>query len=82
LSSKVKIIVGPAPETLAKLHPPHLFDLAFLDADKEQNVTYFREAKRLVRKGGVIVRISVSSPSCWKFLSTGLSLFFGDAKRS
>jgi len=30
--------------------------MAFIDADKKSNSAYFREAKRLVRSGGVIVR--------------------------
>ncbi|KAL6308969.1 O-methyltransferase family 3 protein [Sparassis latifolia] len=55
LSSKVKILVGPAAETLANLHPEQPFDLAFIDADKIGNLAYFLEAKRLVRKGGVII---------------------------
>ena len=40
-----------------KLHPEEPFDLVFIDADKRlANALYFAEAKRLVRKGGVIVR--------------------------
>jgi len=31
------------------------FDLAFIDADKDGNVTYFQEAKRLVKPGGLII---------------------------
>jgi Predicted O-methyltransferase len=56
LSSKIQVIVGPAIDTLKTLHPEHPFDLVFIDADKPSNVNYFTEAKRLVRKGGVIVR--------------------------
>ena len=56
LAHKVDIIVGPAAETLETLSPtPTPFDLVFIDADKEGNVRYFNHAKRLVRKGGVIV---------------------------
>ena len=53
------MIVGPAAETLPTLQPtPDApFDLAFIDADKPSNLTYFLHAKRLVRKGGIIVRI-------------------------
>lgn len=51
-----QVIVGPAADSLAQLHPTVPFDLIFIDADKEGNLTYFTEAKRLVRKGGVIVR--------------------------
>ncbi|KIJ44114.1 hypothetical protein M422DRAFT_60228 [Sphaerobolus stellatus SS14] len=53
LDSKVKVIVGPAVESLPKLEPS--FDLAFIDADKQSNLEYFKEAKRLVREGGVII---------------------------
>ncbi|KAF7367167.1 tRNA threonylcarbamoyladenosine dehydratase [Mycena sanguinolenta] len=35
--------------------PDTPFDLIFIDADKPSNVNYFTEAKRLVRKGGVII---------------------------
>jgi len=56
LVHKVNIILGPAAETIETLSPtPTPFDLVFIDADKEGNVTYFNHAKRLVRKGGVIV---------------------------
>jgi len=56
LIHKVNIILGPAAETIETLSPtPTPFDLVFIDADKEGNATYFKHAKRLVRKGGVII---------------------------
>ncbi|KAG6906593.1 hypothetical protein DXG01_012996 [Tephrocybe rancida] len=55
LSSKAEVIVGKAVDSLAKLHPEVPFDFIFIDADKPSNVEYFTEAKRLVRKGGVII---------------------------
>lgn len=55
LSSKIKVVVGPAVETMPKLGPAGSFDLVFIDADKENNLEYFIEAKRLVRIGGVII---------------------------
>ena len=55
VSSKVRLHVGPAADTLRNMHPEQLFDLAFIDADKPSILTYFLEAKRLVRKGGVVV---------------------------
>ncbi|KAJ7247437.1 O-methyltransferase family 3 protein [Mycena haematopus] len=55
LSSKVKIIVGLGHESMLKMHPDTPFDFVFIDADKPSNVNYFTEAKRLVRKGGVII---------------------------
>jgi predicted O-methyltransferase YrrM len=58
LIDKVNIILGPAGETIKTLSPtPTPFDFVFIDADKEGNQNYFKHAKRLIRKGGVIVRI-------------------------
>ncbi|KIY71359.1 O-methyltransferase family 3 protein [Cylindrobasidium torrendii FP15055 ss-10] len=54
LEHKVKIIVGPAIETLETLAPEPPFDFIFIDADKANNTTYFTHAKRLVRTGGTI----------------------------
>ncbi|KJA23870.1 hypothetical protein HYPSUDRAFT_184566 [Hypholoma sublateritium FD-334 SS-4] len=54
-ASQIEVIEGPGAESLAKLHPEHAFDLVFIDADKPSNVTYFTEAKRLVRPGGIII---------------------------
>ena len=50
------MIQGAAYDSLTQLRPDPPFDLVFIDADKQSNVKYFTEAKRLVRKGGVIVR--------------------------
>ena len=55
LNNKVKIIIGSATQTVSDLKPDASFDLAFIDADKQSNVEYFIQAKRLVRKGGVII---------------------------
>ncbi|KAF9556839.1 O-methyltransferase family 3 protein [Agrocybe pediades] len=55
VADKIKVIVGPAADSLATLHPDPPFDLAFVDADKPSNLTYFQESKRLVRPGGVII---------------------------
>ena len=56
----MKIVLGPAADSLAKLPSEPKFDLAFIDADKPSNLTYLLEAERLVRKGGVIVCSSLS----------------------
>ena len=56
VADKITVVVGPATETLPKYQSAELFDIAFIDADKESNLIYFTEAKRLIRKGGVIVR--------------------------
>ncbi|KDQ60862.1 hypothetical protein JAAARDRAFT_31862 [Jaapia argillacea MUCL 33604] len=55
LSSKVSVILGAALDTLANLKPEPPFDFIFIDADKPNNGNYFAEAKRLVKKGGVII---------------------------
>ena len=52
----MEIIVGPAAETLAKFGGDGTYDFAFIDADKAGNPIYYKEARRLTRKGGVIVR--------------------------
>jgi predicted O-methyltransferase YrrM len=54
-ADKVKVIVGPAADTLETLQPEPPYDFIFIDADKPSNVIYYRHAKRLVRPGGVIM---------------------------
>jgi predicted O-methyltransferase YrrM len=61
VADQVTIVIGPAAESLTKLSPEEPFDLVFVDADKASNPIYFSEAKRLVRKGGVIVGLSLIS---------------------
>src|SRR6185295_14019111 len=53
LEKKVEIRVGPALATLPSLQGP--FDLAFIDADKQNNPEYFSWALKLSRPGGLIV---------------------------
>lgn len=53
LGDRVDVRVGPAIETLATLEGP--FDLVFIDADKQSNAAYLREALRLSRPGTTIV---------------------------
>ena len=55
VADQVTIVIGPAAESLKKLRHEEPFDLIFIDADKASNSVYFSEAKRLVKKGGVIV---------------------------
>ncbi|KAK7049809.1 hypothetical protein VNI00_005239 [Paramarasmius palmivorus] len=55
LGQKCQVIVGPAHDSMVKLKPDESFDFIFIDADKPSNLKYFIEAKRLVRKGGVII---------------------------
>lgn len=53
LADRVDIIVGAALDTLPGLAGE--FDLVFIDADKENNTAYVRQAIRLGRPGTVIV---------------------------
>lgn len=51
----VDIRVGPASDTLAPMTGETAFDFVFIDADKQNNVHYVREAIRLGRPGTTIV---------------------------
>lgn len=51
--TKIDIRAGAALETLAELEPA--FDLAFVDADKQNYPRYYEECMRLVRRGGIIL---------------------------
>ena len=53
LTGRAEVLTGAALDTLARLDGP--FDLVFIDADKENNVAYVREALRLSRPGTMIV---------------------------
>ncbi|USN98791.1 MAG: O-methyltransferase [Phycisphaeraceae bacterium] len=56
LADRVEVLTGEGLERMGELIERHTsFDLAFLDADKENNPAYFDLALRLVRPGGVIV---------------------------
>jgi predicted O-methyltransferase YrrM len=54
LGERVKVVVGPALETLPTVTDGP-FDLVFIDADKENNAGYLEWAIRLTRPGSVIV---------------------------
>ena len=53
--AKVDIRVGPAVESLAAMTDEAPFDFVFIDADKQHNAHYVREAIRLGRPGTTIV---------------------------
>jgi predicted O-methyltransferase YrrM len=58
LTSKIEIRIGPALETLRILEKEgklDLFDMAFVDADKESLDGYYEGSLRLVRPGGLIL---------------------------
>ncbi len=50
---KIRLRLGPALETIKKLKGP--FDLAFIDADKENYLNYWRVCLPKVRRGGLIL---------------------------
>lgn len=51
---KVCLHIGDAMEVM-KQFPDGYFDMAFIDADKRAYADYYREIRRLVRKGGYIL---------------------------
>jgi predicted O-methyltransferase YrrM len=53
--AKVDVRVGPAVESLAAMTDEAPFDFVFIDADKQNNSLYVREAIRLGRPGTTIV---------------------------
>lgn len=55
LADRAEVRLGPALETLPRLSPSEPFDMAFMDADKENNPAYLEWALKLVRPGGLIV---------------------------
>jgi predicted O-methyltransferase YrrM len=57
VDSKIEVKIGPALGTLEQLEngAADLFDLAFIDADKEAYDSYYERTLRLVRPGGLIV---------------------------
>jgi predicted O-methyltransferase YrrM len=61
LAERVEIIVGPALDSLARLHRQGVapFDLIFIDADKPNNPAYFEWGLRLARRGALIVADNV-----------------------
>lgn len=57
LSHKIESRLGPALETLDQLLDSgqhENFDVAFIDADKQNNVNYYERCLKLVRRGGFI----------------------------
>ena len=53
VGDRVEILVGPAAESVARVHGP--FDLVFIDADKASMPVYFTAALELVRPGALII---------------------------
>ncbi len=55
LADRIELRLGPAIGTLRALPDEELFDLAFIDADKDGYLDYWREVVPRVRPGGLIM---------------------------
>jgi len=56
LENKIKVILGPALDTLEKLkEEKKIFDLVFIDADKENYKEYYDLSMNLIKKKGFIL---------------------------
>ncbi len=55
VTDKVEIHIGPALESLEALDLDAPLDMAFIDADKQNNMAYFEYAEAHTRPGGLIV---------------------------
>jgi predicted O-methyltransferase YrrM len=55
IADRVEIRIGPALETLRALPEREVFDLGFIDADKETYPSYYEEVLTRTRPGGLIV---------------------------
>ena len=56
---KIKIRLGPALETIKGLPAEAVFDLVFVDADKENYTNYYEAVMPKLRSGGIIVADNV-----------------------
>jgi caffeoyl-CoA O-methyltransferase len=55
LADRIELRLAPAMQTLLSLPDEELFDLAFIDADKEGYLGYWRQVVPRVRSGGLIM---------------------------
>jgi caffeoyl-CoA O-methyltransferase len=55
VDGKIELRIAPALETLRSLPAGELFDLAFIDADKENYPNYYEEVLSRLRRNGVIL---------------------------
>jgi len=55
LNTKIKIEAGPALDSLDRLiNEKNVFDIIFIDADKENYLNYFKQSLKLIKSSGVI----------------------------
>ena len=59
VSDRIELQIGPALDTLASLAPDTMFDLAFIDADKEPYPDYFQAVVDRINPGGLILADNV-----------------------
>ena len=55
VAEKIDLRLAPALETLRSLPEIRDFDMAFLDADKENQINYYEEILKRIRPGGIIL---------------------------
>lgn len=55
VDDKIEVIVGPALATMARLTLKEPLDMVFIDADKSNNINYFKWAAERTRSGGLIL---------------------------
>jgi predicted O-methyltransferase YrrM len=55
LDKKIEIEAGPALDSLDRMiNEKRVFDIIFIDADKENYLNYFKQSLKLIKSGGVI----------------------------
>ncbi len=55
VSDRIDVLVGPALATMAQLSLEEPLDMVFIDADKPNNINYFKWAAERTRSGGLIL---------------------------
>ena len=55
VANKITLKLAPAAETLKALPASHIFDFAFIDADKTNYATYYEEILKRMRPSGLIL---------------------------
>ena len=55
VANKITLKLGPAADTLKALPSSHIFDFAFIDADKTSYAVYYEEILKRMRPSGLII---------------------------